>query len=120
MAKTGAVTLYGIPNCDTVKKARAWLERQGVGFRFHDFRADGLDRKSLEAWVKQLGWEKVLNKASTTFRDLPDKKKVGLDETRAIALMLESPTMIKRPVLDRAGSFSVGFKPDVYAALFGG
>jgi len=117
------ITLYGIPNCDTVKKARTWLDGRGVTYRFHDFRAEGLDRKWLEAWVKALGWETVLNKASTTFKDLPEDKKLGLTEAKVIALMLASPTMIKRPVLDLGwadpdGRYAVGFKPDAYKQIF--
>lgn len=117
------ITLYGIPNCDTVKKARTWLDGRGVTYRFHDFRAEGLDREWLEAWVKALGWETVLNKASTTFKDLPEEKKAGLTQAKAIALMLASPTMIKRPVLDLGwadpeGRYSVGFKPDAYKQVF--
>jgi arsenate reductase len=114
------VTLYGIPNCDTVKKARVWLGEAGVDFRFHDFRKDGLDADLLQSWINQLGWEKLLNKAGTTFRKLPDDAKAHLDAASAKALMLEQPAMIKRPVMDKDGSFSVGFKPDNFQQRFGG
>ncbi|MEP7210208.1 MAG: ArsC family reductase [Alphaproteobacteria bacterium] len=115
-----AVTIYGIPNCDTMKKARTWLDGQGIAYRFHDYRAEGIDRLHVEAWVKALGWEKVLNKASTTFKDLPEAEKAGLDARKAVALMLANPTMIKRPMLDRGGRLIAGFKPDIYAEAFGG
>lgn len=112
------VTIYGIPNCDTMKKARAWLDGQGIAYRFHDYRAEGIDRQRIEAWVKTLGWEKVLNRASTTFRTLPESERTGLDARKAVALMLASPTMIKRPMLDRGGRLIAGFKPDTYEAVF--
>lgn len=115
-----SVTLYGIPNCDTVKKARRWLDDAGISYRFHDFRKDGLDDDLVQGWIDELGWEKLLNKAGTTFRKLPDDQKSGLDAVKAKALMLEQPAMIKRPVLDANGARGVGFKPDDYAARFGG
>lgn len=108
------VTLYGIKNCDTVKKARAWLDARGVPYAFHDYKAQGIDRARLEGWVRDLGWETLLNRAGTTFRKLPDGDKTGLDEGRAIALMLDQPSMIKRPVLDLDGRLFVGFKADQY------
>jgi Spx/MgsR family transcriptional regulator len=108
------VTIYGIPNCDTMKKARAWLESHGVAYAFHDYRASGLDPRTLDAWVDRLGWEVLLNKASTSFRALPDADRQGLDAKKAKALMLANPTMIKRPVLDLGDRLLVGFKPDVY------
>lgn len=108
-------TMYGITTCDTIKKARVWMESHGVAYRFHDYRAEGIDADRLNGWVGKVGWEKLLNKASTTFRELPDQDKQGLDEKKAKALMLAKPTMIKRPVLEVGDRILVGFKPDVYA-----
>ncbi len=110
-------TLYGIPNCDTVKKARVWLGQHGVAFDFHDYRKAGIDRPRLEAWVAAHGWETVLNRAGTTFRALPDADKTDLTAAKAIDLMLAQPSMIKRPVLDLGDRTLVGFKPDAYAAI---
>ena len=112
-------TMYGIKNCDTIKKARDWLGSQGVAYDFHDYKAVGIDKPVLEAWVKKLGWEVLLNKAGTTFRKLPDADKANLTERKAIALMLAQPSMIKRPVLEAKGKLTVGFKPDEYKKLFG-
>jgi arsenate reductase len=113
------VTIYGIPNCDTMKKARAWLEGHGVVYEFHDYKKAGIDRERLEAWSKKVGWETLLNRAGTTFRNLPDTDKQGLDEKKAITLMIAQPSLIKRPVLDLGGDkLLVGFKPEVYAAAF--
>lgn len=112
------VTIYGIKTCDTMKKAFAWLDGHDVAFRFHDYRAEGIDRETVERWCAEAGWQKVLNKASTTFRGLPETAKADLDEARAIALMLAEPTMIKRPVLDTGQAIEVGFKPARYAELF--
>ena len=109
------VTLYGIPNCDTVKKARLWLEGRGIVYAFHDYKKQGVDPARLAGWVDKAGWEKVLNRAGTTFRKLPDADKEGLNERKAVALMLAQPSMIKRPVLDVGGKLVVGFKPEVYA-----
>lgn len=106
--------MYGIKNCDTVKKARTWLESRGIEYSFHDYRVDGLAASTLARWRDALGWEKLLNKSSTTFRDLPATDKEDLDADKAMALMLAHPTMIKRPVLDGNGRFLVGFKPDLY------
>ncbi len=111
MAKTAAVTIYGIKNCDTMKKARAWLDGHGVAYAFHDYKTEGIDRARLESWARELGWERLLNRAGTTFRKLPEKDRQGLDEKKAIALMLAQPSMIKRPVLDLGGRRLVGFKP---------
>lgn len=111
------ITLYGIPNCDTVKKARTWLDQNGVAFHFHDYKKAGIDRERLEAWVDELGWETVLNRAGTTFRALPDADKAGLDAARAVELMLAHPSMIKRPILDTGDRRVAGFKPDLYAGL---
>jgi arsenate reductase len=110
-------TLYGIPNCDTVKKARVWLEQHGVAFAFHDYKKVGIDRPRLEAWVVEHGWETVLNRAGTTFRALPDADKADLDAGRAVDLMMAQPSMIKRPVLDLGDRTLVGFKPERYAAV---
>lgn len=108
------VTIYGIKTCDTVRKARTWLEARGVAHRFVDYRAEGLDPRKLAAWEKAVGWEKLLNKASTTFKELPDADKQGLDREKASALMQAHPTLIKRPVLDVDGAIIVGFRPEVY------
>lgn len=110
-------TLYGIPNCDTVKKARTWLEQNDVDYTFHDYKKAGIDRPRLEAWVKELGWETVLNRAGTTFRKLPDAYRENLDAKKAVDLMLTQPSMIKRPILDNGKTRVAGFKPEVYAAL---
>jgi arsenate reductase len=114
------ITIYGIKNCDTMKKARAWLDTHVVAYRFHDYKAEGIDKKRLEGWAKSVGWETLLNRAGTTFRKLPDKDKDGLTAAKAIALMLEQPSMIKRPVLDLDGKLVVGFKPDIYKTEVGG
>ena len=118
MAKSRSVALYGIRNCDTMQKARAWLDARGVAYTFHDYKAESVTRINLEAWVKALGWEVVLNRAGTTFRALPDADKENLTARKAIALMLAQPSMIKRPLLDRDGAFTAGFKPETYAGLF--
>jgi Spx/MgsR family transcriptional regulator len=110
--------IYGIKNCDTMKKAFTWLREHDIAHEFHDYRADGIDVKTVTAWVKQLGWEKVLNKASTTFKELADADKADLDEAKAIGLMVENPTMIKRPILIDGKTVTAGFKPDIYASLF--
>jgi arsenate reductase len=113
-----AVTIHGIKNCDTMKKARAWLDAHGVAYAFHDYKTAGIERGVLERWVKVAGWETLLNRAGTTFRALPEGEKMGLDAKKAIALMLAQPSMIKRPVLAVDGEITVGFKPEVYASLF--
>ena len=112
-----AATLYGIKNCDTMKKAWIFLDNAGVAYDFHDYKKVGLDRATLEGWVGQLGWEVLLNCAGTTFKKLPEADRQGLDEAKAVALMLAQPSMIKRPVLDKDGRLYVGFKPDTYAQL---
>ncbi|RYD62471.1 MAG: ArsC family reductase [Sphingomonadales bacterium] len=109
------VTIYGIKNCDTMKKARAWLDANGVAATFHDYKASGIDAEHLERWIAAKGWEKILNRAGTTFRKLPDAAKADLDAAKAIALMLEQPSMIKRPVVEYPGGLLVGFAPDDYA-----
>ena len=119
MAKSGVVTIYGIANCDTMKKARTWLDAREVVYRFHDYRALGIEPGLVETWIKTLGWERVLNRASTTFKELPEPEKIALDAKKALALMLANPTMIKRPMLDLNGRLVAGFKPDVYAIAFG-
>jgi arsenate reductase (glutaredoxin) len=112
------VTLYGIKACDTMKKARAWLEQHGVAADFHDYKTRGIAPGTLQGWARAVGWETLLNRAGTTFRKLPDAAKTDLDERRAIALMLAQPSMIKRPVLEVDGDLTVGFKPEIYAAVF--
>jgi Spx/MgsR family transcriptional regulator len=111
-----AVTLYGIKNCDTMKKARAWLDAKGVSYAFHDYKVQGIDRARLEGWARSVGWETLLNRAGTTFRKLPEADHANLDEGKALALMMDQPSMIKRPVLDLGGRLLVGFKPELYEA----
>jgi arsenate reductase len=113
------VTIYGIRNCDTMKKARAWLDGRGVAYAFHDYKASGIEPALLAAWAGEVGWEVLLNRAGTTFRALPELEKQGIDRTKAIALMAANPSMIKRPVLATDGRILVGFKPEAYAAVFG-
>ena len=110
-------TIYGIKNCDTMKKARAWLDKKGVAYDFHDYKAAGIDRARLEGWARKVGWEVLLNRGGTTFRKLPDGDKEGLTESKAIALMVAQPSMIKRPVLECGGKLLVGFKPEQYEAF---
>src|SRR5262249_39559504 len=119
MPTSKAITIYGIKNCDTMKKARSWLDGHGVPYEFHDYKAAGIDRSRLDAWTREVGWEPLLNRAGTTFRALPEKDKEGLTEKKAIALMMAQPSMIKRPVLDVAGKLLVGFKPELYEKTFG-
>jgi arsenate reductase len=111
------VTIYGIKNCDTMKKARAWLDKRGVGYTYHDYKTQGVEKAGLESWAKKVGWETLLNRAGATFRKLPDKDKENVTEKKAIALMLAEPSMIKRPVLNVGGRLTVGFKPEVYEKL---
>lgn len=112
-------TLYGIPNCDTVKKARKWLEAHNLDYQFHDFRKDGIDEAMIRGWLKTQSWEILLNKRGTTWRQLPDAIKDSVDETSAVRLMVEHPTLIKRPVTVAGKKTSVGFKDQDYAAFFG-
>ena len=113
-------TIYGIKNCDTMKKAFTWLDQHGVAYDFHDYKTAGIEREQLERWCKKLGWETLLNRAGTTFRKLPDKDRDGLDAAKAMKLMLAQPSMIKRPVLDLGGGkLLVGFRPDDYGAALG-
>lgn len=114
-----ALTLFGIPNCDTVKKARNWLEAKGTAYQFHDYKRAGIDVATLTGWADQVGWEALLNRAGTTFRKLPDEAKAGIDQAKAIALMVEQPSMIKRPVVTGAEQLLVGFKPAEWEALLG-
>jgi Spx/MgsR family transcriptional regulator len=113
------ITIYGIPNCDTMKKARSWLADHGVDYAFHDYKSAGIDRGRLEKWSKKVGWETLLNRAGTTFRKLSDADKQELDEKKAVGLMLAQPSLIKRPVLDLGGGkLLVGFKPEIYGEAF--
>ncbi|WP_066797025.1 ArsC family reductase [Sphingomonas soli] len=109
------VTIFGIPNCDTMKKARAWLDEHKVATEFHNYKTSGIDAARVSRWIEIAGWEKVLNRAGTTFRKLPDAAKTDLDAGKAAALMLEQPSMIKRPVLEYPGGLLIGFKPEEYA-----
>ena len=109
-------TLYGIKACDTMKKARNWLDEQGVAYAFHDYKTQGIERATLQRWCDEHGWDKILNRAGTTFRKLGDEHKSDLDQGRAIELMLAQPSMIKRPILDLGERTLVGFKPDLYSS----
>ncbi|MBV9954670.1 MAG: ArsC family reductase [Pseudolabrys sp.] len=111
------VTIYGIKNCDTMKKARAFLDKKTIAYDFHDYKTQGVDKAKLEGWAKKAGWETLLNRAGTTFRKLPDKDKINITEKKAIALMLAQPSMIKRPVLESGGKLLVGFRPEEYGKL---
>jgi arsenate reductase len=118
--QTKPVTIHGIRNCDTMKKARAWLDAHGVAYAFHDYKTGGIARDTLQAWARDVGWQALLNRAGTTFRKLPDADKADLTEQKAIGLMLAQPGMIKRPVLDAGGTLLVGFSAEAYAAALGG
>ena len=111
-------TLYGIPNCDTVKKARAWLTANAIDYAFHDYKKAGVDAAALRRWVDRLGWEVLLNRVGTTFRALPDADKSDLDADKAVAIMLANPSSIKRPVLESGDVLLAGFKPDTYVSAF--
>ena len=111
--------LYGIKNCDTMKKAWTWLDQHSVAYDFHDYKKVGIDRPTLEGWVRQLGWEVLLNRAGTTFKKLPEADRQNLDASKAIDMMLAQPSMIKRPVLEAGGKLYVGFRPGTYDALAG-
>ncbi|TCR62620.1 arsenate reductase [Bosea sp. BK604] len=113
-----AITIYGIKTCDTMKKARTWLDQHGVAYVFHDYKTEGVSKALLEGWCKEHGWEVILNRAGTTFRALPEADKEGLDAKKAVALMQEHTSLIKRPVLDLGDRRLVGFKPEIYAAAF--
>lgn len=110
------VTVYGIPNCDTVKKARAWLDGTGIAYTFHDYKKAGADPARLTDWCETAGWDKVLNRSGTTFRKLPEAAREGLDQSRAIALMVAQPSCIKRPIVEHAGKLLIGFKPTEWEA----
>jgi len=112
-------TLYGIPNCDTVKKARKWLEAEGVDYTFHDLRADGLTQAQVSGWIDELGWEKVVNRRSTTWREMPEQQRQSMDASSAVAAILEAPTLLKRPLIDLEDTRQVGFNAKRYAELFG-
>lgn len=112
------VEMFGIPNCDTIKKARQWLEAQNIEYQFHDYKKEGVDAHLLEEWSEAVGWERLLNRRGTTWRKLSDEAKEGVDESEAIALMVEHPSMIKRPVLLVDGTINVGFSESVYQKLF--
>lgn len=114
-----SVHFYGIPNCDTVKKARLWLDAQGVDYAFHDYRKEGADAERLRGWIAARGWEVLLNRAGTTFRKLPDEAKQGLDAEKALALMVDQPSMIKRPVVEYPGGLLVGFREAEWQAALG-
>lgn len=119
MAKRKQITIYGIKNCDTMKKARAWLEAHDIAYTFHDYKAVGIDRDRLKAWAETVGWEVLLNKAGMTFRNLPDADKLNLTKAKALGLMAAHPSLIKRPILDVDGEVVVGFKPETYAERLG-
>jgi arsenate reductase (glutaredoxin) len=112
------VTLYGIPNCDTVKKARGWLEARGVSYAFHDYKKAGIDAATLNCWADESGWEPLLNRAGTTFKKLGEQDKANIDRVKAIKLMQTNPSMIKRPVVEGAGALLVGFKPHIWTTAF--
>ena len=113
------ITLYGIPNCDTVKKARAWLDGSGIAYTFHDYKKAGADPAKLQAWIAAVGWEKVINRAGPTFRNLPDADKSGLDADKAVAVMVANTSCIKRPVVEHPGGLLVGFNETDWAAALG-
>jgi arsenate reductase (glutaredoxin) len=112
------VTLYGIPNCDTVKKARGWLDAQGVAYAFHDYKTAGIDAATLNRWADERGWEPLLNRAGTTFKKLGEEDKANIDRVKAIKLMQTNPSMIKRPVVEGAAALLVGFKPEIWTTAF--
>ncbi len=114
-----SIVVYGIKNCDTMKKARAWLDEHAVAYQFHDYKTAGIAKDTLMAWTKAVGWEVLLNRTGTTFRKLDDEEKEGLTEAKAIALMIAQPSMIKRPVVTGSGVMLVGFKPAEFAKAFG-
>ena len=115
-----AITIYGIKNCDTMKKARGWLDKAGIDYAFHDYKTAGIDKDRLEKWAKKASWETIINRAGLTFKKLPDKDKENLTEAKAIKLMLAQPSMIKRPVLELpGGKLLVGFKPEAYEVALG-
>jgi arsenate reductase (glutaredoxin) len=112
------LVMYGIKNCDTIRRARAWLDGKGVAYAFHDYKAAGIDEARLRRWAREAGWERLLNRSGATFRKLPEADKANLDEDNAVALMLGQPSMIRRPVVESEGGLLVGFDPERYAAAF--
>ena len=110
------LTMFGIANCDTVKKARTWLDGRGVAYAFHDYKKAGADAARIAGWCDAAGWEKVLNRAGTTFRKLPEADREGLDQAKAVALMAANPSCIKRPIVEHPGGLLVGFKADEWDA----
>ncbi|MCC4855418.1 ArsC family reductase [Vibrio lentus] len=112
------ITMFGIPNCDTIKKAKKWLEAEGIEFEFHDYRKQGINEELVKTFCSELGWELVLNKRGTTYRQLTQEQKDTLTEEKAVALLVEQPAMIKRPILNVDGKLHIGFKADQYAAIF--
>lgn len=112
------IVLYGIRQCDTVKKAQAWLEQHDITYKIHDYKKDAVTTALLDYWMQQIDWSVILNRAGTTFRKLPEQDKIELDKNKAISLMLDSPSMIKRPIIDVDGQIYVGFKPDYYKKIF--
>ncbi|MBK1644363.1 ArsC family reductase [Thiocapsa imhoffii] len=113
------IRLYGIRNCDTVKRARAWLEERGIAYQFHDFKRDGLELSQVRTWAVELGWESLLNRRGTTWRRLPESRRANLDEERAIELMAEHPSLIRRPLLDTGQIRHLGFSETDYQRLLG-
>ena len=114
----GQATIYGIKSCDTMTKARSWLDAHGVAYAFHDYKKSGIDPAMIEAWAVRVGWETLLNRAGTTFRGFAEADKQGIDQAKAIALMSAHPSLIKRPVLEAKDRLLVGFTPERYAELF--
>lgn len=112
------ITLYGIPNCNTVSKARKWLTENNIDYQFHNFKKDGLNQQIINKWVDALGWEVLLNKRGTTWRKLSDEMKADIDRDKAVSIMLDNTSIIKRPVLDVNGTFHVGFKDEQYPEIF--
>jgi len=113
------ITIYGIKNCDTMKKAFTWLDKQGVAYEFHDYKKQGIDEKTLTTWSKKVGWENLLNRRGTTWRKLPDKQKDSINEKSALKLMQEQPSIIRRPVLKNGSTYLVGFEEADYRKLLG-
>jgi len=113
------LTIYGIPNCDTMKKARVWLDARNAEYSFHDYKKRGIDADTLDRWIDAAGWEPILNRSGTTFRKLSDQEKADIDRDKAFVLMMAQPSLIKRPVVDGGGVFLIGFKPDEWAQHFG-
>ena len=118
MTTPNGITLYGISNCDTIKKARRWLGDHGIEYRFHDYRKDGLSLQQLQNWSEELDWEQLLNKRGTTWRQLPEEQKASINKDQALTLMVEYPAMIKRPLLETGTEKHLGFKPNLYKQIF--